>query len=87
MPKSIKDLIVKDGDQLTILKARVQKYEEFLHALNMYAAIVMDDKKVGKLIENACSWSYAHRVGNGEYTDREQQDIIDRCFDRLTDVG
>ena len=84
---SIKDLIVKDGDELTILKARIQKYEEFLHAINTYAAIVIDGEKVRKLIDNACSWSYAHRVGNGEYTDREQQDIIDSRFDRLTDVS
>lgn len=32
------------------------------------------------------SWSYAHRVGNGEMTDREQQQCVNKAFWRLKDI-
>ncbi len=65
---------------------RVTMYERFLHDMQMYAAVVMDGKKIQKLIDNACAWSYSHRVGNGEYCEDEQDDIIRRAFDKLCDV-
>lgn len=68
------------------LKVRVLKYEEFLHAIN-YAVVACNQKRLTQLIDNAFNWSRAHRVGNGEYTDEEQQLIIDRAFARLTEDG
>jgi hypothetical protein len=38
---------------------------------------------VYELIGLICSWSYAHRCGNGELSDKEQQAIIDRALQRL----
>lgn len=68
------------------LREKVKKYEELLHLLQMYAEVCMDRENTGKLISNICSWSYAHRCGNGEYSDREQQQIINRAFYKLTEV-
>ena len=45
----------------------------------------MDGQKVGKLIDNINSWSYAHRCGNGEHSE-EQQAIIDKAFKKLRDI-
>lgn len=66
------------------LQAKVRKYEEFLHAINM-AQVACNRERMHKLIDNAFNWSYAHRVGNGEYTDEEQDAIVQRAFERLTE--
>lgn len=72
--------------EINTLKLKVQKYEEFLHAIN-YAVTACNHERVRKLVDNAFKWSYAHRCGNGEYTDEEQQEIIDRALARLTEDG
>lgn len=64
---------------------KVYMYEGLLHDIQMFSAVVMDGKKVGKLIDNINSWSYAHRCGNGEYSEEEQQAIIDKAFKKLRD--
>ena len=68
------------------LEEKVQRYESFLHLLQLYAEVTLDTKSVKQLIGNACSWSYAHRRGNGEPTEEEQQAMIDKAFDKLTDM-
>lgn len=60
------------------LKQKVRKYEDFLHAIN-YAMVTCNQERVRKLCQNAFDWSYAHRVGNGEYTDEEQDAIVQRA--------
>lgn len=65
---------------------KIATYEQFLHRLQMYAEVVMDSKKVGRLIDNACRWSYAHRMGNGELSFDEQQALIDEAFAKLLDT-
>jgi len=69
------------------LEEKVRMYESFLHQLQLHAEVALDAKVVKQLIGNACSWSYAHRVGNGELSDDEQQIIIDRNFDKLCTVN
>jgi hypothetical protein len=66
-------------------KEKIQKYEEFLHTLQLYV-VAMDSAAIGRLVAKACDWSYAHRVGNGQHSDEEQQAIVDECFNKLTDV-
>ena len=39
-----------------------------------------------RLINNACNWSYAHRVGNGELSDEEQSKIIEEAFHKLCEL-
>lgn len=65
---------------------KIETYELFLHMLQMYAQVSMNDAGVRRLIDNACNWSYAHRRGNGEYTDEEQQELIDKAFRKLCKV-
>jgi len=65
-------------------KQRQRKYEEFLHAVNT-AMVCHNQERIAKLLDNAFKWSYSHRVGNGTYTDREQQQIVDQATERLTE--
>jgi len=64
---------------------KVTMYEDFLHDINMYL-VIGDHEKLQKLIQNADSWSYAARVGNGEYSEKEQQELINAKFWKLRDV-
>ena len=64
---------------------KVYMYEGLLHDIQMFSAVVMDGEKVGKLIDNINRWSYAHRCGNGEYSEEEQQAIVDNAFKKLRD--
>lgn len=69
------------------LEEKVQMYERFLHQLQLNAEVAMNADIVRQLISNACSWSYAHRRGNGEPTEEEQQVMIDQAFDKLCTVN
>jgi len=69
--------------ELEELQAKVKQYENLLHAIQLHAEVAMNHQRVAKLVENICKWSYAHRVGNGEYSDEEQERIIKRAFDNL----
>jgi len=69
------------------LQKKVAKYESFLHSLQLHAEVCLDHEKTKRLISNACSWSYAHRRGNGELSDDEQDAIINKAFHKLTDLG
>jgi len=67
------------------LKQKVQQYEDFLHKINMMM-IAGDAKGIRKLLDNANSWSYCHRYGNGELSDKQQQQFINKAFWKLTDL-
>lgn len=69
--------------ELAELREKVQVYEQLLHKIQMNAEVVMDHEVVGDLITNICRWSYAHRCGNGENSEQEQDAIIRSAFDRL----
>ena len=62
---------------------KIKKYEALLHDIQLNAEVVMNQERVKKLISNICKWSYAHRVGNGELTELEQEATIQRAFDNL----
>jgi len=61
------------------LKEKVEMYEYFLHKINMFI-ISCNNNGIAELVENADIWSYAHRVGNGELSDKQQQQAINRAF-------
>ena len=69
--------------ELAELREKVDVYEQLLHRIQMNAEVVMDHEIVGDLIKNICRWSYAHRCGNGENSEAEQDAIVRRAFDRL----
>jgi len=61
-------------------KQKIEMYEQLLHDINTFAAIAMNPEMTSKLIGNICAWSYAHRQGNGEFSDREQSKLV---YDRF----
>ena len=64
------------------LKEKVAQYESFLHKINSFIVSCNNDG-ISELIQNADNWSYSHRVGNGEPSDREQQRMINNAFWKL----
>lgn len=67
------------------LKEKVKQYEMFLHRINTFVT-ACDNEGVAELVANADTWSYMHRVGNGEISDREQDRLIHGAFWRLCDT-
>ena len=65
------------------MRQKIKKYEGLLHSIQMYAQVTMDHDRLSKLIDQICGWSYAHRSGNGEISDKEQQQRINAAFERL----
>lgn len=67
------------------LKEKVERYEQFLDNLALYAD-TGNTQFLQDLINNASDWSYAHRAGNGEYSDKKQDEIIASKFWKLLDL-
>jgi hypothetical protein len=67
------------------LKEKVAQYESFLHKINSFIVSCNNDG-IRELVQNADIWSYSHRVGNGEPSDREQQRMINNAFLKLLDT-
>lgn len=67
-------MVKKPTDQQKILI-----YEGFLHDINL-ALLICDQKMLNKLIKNANEWSLAHKTRDGEYTEKERQEIIAAKF-------
>lgn len=72
-------------DEVVAAQKKITQYEDFLHAIN-YAVTAGNQARLKHLIDNAFKWGYAHRCGNGENTDEEQQRIIDKCAENLARV-
>ena len=66
-------------------KEKIEMYEKFLHKINM-CVMCCDDLGVQELVHNADMWSYMHRCGNGEPSEREQQRMINGRFWKLLDT-
>ena len=64
------------------LKQKIKVYEGFLHAINA-AQTAMNNERMMELISLADNWSYAHRRGNGELTEVEQNKLINDAFERM----
>jgi len=69
--------------ELAELRGKVNVYEQLLHGIQRNAEVIMDNEVVGDYITNICRWSYAHRQGNGELSEQEQNEVIRYAFDRL----
>ena len=67
------------------LKEKVALYEFYLHMINMFVVSCNNDG-IAELVRNAEIWSYAHRIGNGELSDRQQQQAINNAFWKLCDT-
>jgi hypothetical protein len=69
--------------ELKILREKVEVYEKLLHKIQLNAQVIMDHEVVKDLLSNICNWSYAHRQGNGELSDGEQDELIRTQFEKL----
>lgn len=67
------------------LKQKVAQYEAFLHKINM-ACLCGDNLAIQELVQNADNYSYSFRQGNGELSDKEQQELINSKFVKLCDT-
>lgn len=67
------------------LREKVQMYEDFLHKLNLMM-VCGNSKGINTLLQNADNWSYGHRFGNGEISERDQQKTINRAFWKLCNL-
>jgi hypothetical protein len=68
--------------RLPTLKQKVAKYESLLHEIQ--ACHVTDNcTRLLDLLDQIWNWSYAHRVGNGQLTSRQQRDRITEAFNKL----
>lgn len=66
-------------------KEKILMYESFLHKINSFIVSCNNDG-IKELVENADNFSYSHRIGNGEPSDREQQKLINNAFWKLLDT-
>lgn len=67
------------------LREKIIQYETFLHKINSFL-ICGNNEGIKELIQNADNWSYAHRCGNGEISDRQQDRLIINAFWKLLDT-
>ena len=65
---------------------KVKIYERVFHRISS-ACLTMDNGKVREIVSLIDNWSYAHRAGNGELTDEEQEAQINRALERLSSVS
>ncbi len=61
-------------------------FKRVFHYINTHAAITMNAERMQEIIGAICSWSYAHRCGNGELSDEEQQALVDHAFDKIKQI-
>lgn len=69
--------------ELAKLRKENEVFQDAFHYINTHAAITMNSDRVGEMVSAICGWSYAHRQGNGEYSEEQQQALIDRNFKKI----
>lgn len=57
-------------------RQRLHTYEQMMHKISLYVT-VMNAEKIQEAIQLMDSWSYAHRSGNGELSEHQQQQRVD----------
>jgi hypothetical protein len=72
--------------KIPTLKEKVEKYESFLHKINMFVTCG-NQEGVKELVMNADNWSYMHRIGNGEISEAEQKRLINQAFWNLCETN
>lgn len=68
------------------VQEKVEVYEALFHRLNL-AIVTMHYEKIAQIVNIIDNWSYAHRMGNGQLTDEEQQEKINSVFYRMKEIA
>lgn len=63
---------------------RLKIYEQFFHKISINCT-TMNNEKIKDAVGLIYSWSYAHRCGNGELSDKQQQKLIDSVVKKMED--
>ena len=67
------------------LRQKVEQYESLLENISLYMN-TGSQINIRRLLNNIDDWSYSHRKGNGELSEKEQQKIINKAFWKLNDL-
>lgn len=67
------------------LREEQDVFHKIMHIANL-ANITGKTDHMAKIVQAMDSWSYAHRRGNGELSDREQQQCVNSAFWKLREV-
>jgi len=67
------------------LKEKVEQYESLLENISLYMN-AGTQLGIRRLLNNIDDWSYSHRKGNGELSDKEQQKLINKAFWKLNEL-
>jgi hypothetical protein len=67
------------------LRQKVEQYESLLENISLYMH-AGTQISIRRLLNNIDDWSYSHRKGNGELSEKEQQQIINKAFWKLTNL-
>ena len=59
---------------------KIEVYEALLHDLYFHSTVTMRHDAVMDCLNRIGAWSYAHRQGNGEFSEKEQQELVDHHF-------
>lgn len=66
-------------------KLKAELFDQIVNEANL-AKITSDGTRIRMIVDAMDSYSYAHRVGNGENTERQQNKIIARAWENLVKV-
>lgn len=61
---------------------KLKIYEKFFHKINLYC-VAMNNEKIKDAIHLIDMWSYAHRMGNGQLSYKEQRNCIESCISKM----
>ena len=61
---------------------RLRVYEKFMHQMSIYVT-AMHSEKIKQGVQLIDNWSYAHRCGNGEYSERQQRKIVEDVIRKM----
>lgn len=64
------------------LKRQVDIFHKFMNIVNI-ASISGKSDRLKLCLEKMNNWSYAHRMGNGQFTDSEQDQLVYHAFEEL----
>lgn len=66
--------------EILSLKEKVAVYEHLFHRIQLAYEVTLDSEQVRQYLDLISAWSYAHRKGNGELSEEEQNQLIDYQF-------
>ncbi|MNQ21363.1 hypothetical protein D3C85_344790 [compost metagenome] len=67
------------------LEEKVEVYENLLHSIQA-SRVAFNSERVRLLLSLIDNWSYAHRQGNGEKSEKEIQEAVHAAFNKIKET-